>query len=250
MTGARADPHNTAPPGGVQTPHTYKVGASTYGGASDPSSGIYGYKGDDLRGTHAFAELGMGTALGNLEYGAELIIGYGGKSVTAIKLDIGLGGAPVKGHARRIDLWWETAQALGFSGVGLVSIHRPDGTPIKGPHDDITENPSKDQASSTGVFGIGVGPDFGANLSPDSGAAQVNPIKSVTDFLNTWTSGQGLERLAKIIGGAVLIGMSIKMLMEDVATPTVNLDLSRSPDLTPDELEAARRNRADRKDDE
>src|SRR5215813_13000580 len=42
------------------------VCASEYGGSSDPTSGSHGYHGDNLNGTMAYAELGMGTALGGL----------------------------------------------------------------------------------------------------------------------------------------------------------------------------------------
>ena len=105
------------------------VGASMYGGPSDPSSGTTGYKGDNLdSGPLAFAELGMGHNLGGLAYGAGLVISYKGRAVTAYKLDIGAGGAAVQGHRRDIDLYYRTAAALGFpNGLDLVQI-RPVGS--------------------------------------------------------------------------------------------------------------------------
>lgn len=112
------------------------VGASMYGGPTDPSSGTRGYKGDTLTGTMAFAELDMGTALGDLPYRTKLRITNpkNGKSVIAEKLDIGAGGGPVQGHARRIDLWYETANAIGFgTGTGLVQIEKTDGQLIVPP---------------------------------------------------------------------------------------------------------------------
>ena len=98
------------------------VGASEFGGPGDPGTGSQGYKGDNLTGKSCFAELGMGSNLGGLPYKAQLRITFNGKSVVASKLDIGAGGGDVQGHRRDIDIWWETANALGFSGLGLVQI--------------------------------------------------------------------------------------------------------------------------------
>lgn len=119
--------------GNINNVYAYEVGASDYGGPSDPSTpGTTGSCGESLVGTMAFAELGMGINLGHLACGTQLLIGYNGKSVLATKMDIGLGGAPVAGHVRCIDLWYQTAAALGFSGVGVVTVMRPDGKPIPG----------------------------------------------------------------------------------------------------------------------
>lgn len=98
--------------------------ASTFGGPGDPGTGSHGYHGDNLNGTMAFAELKMGMALGNLPYRTQARITYNGKSVIATKLDIGLGGKGCGGFSRDVDLWWETAQALGFSGLGVVTFER------------------------------------------------------------------------------------------------------------------------------
>jgi len=73
----------------------------------------------------AFAELRMGTALGGLPHGAKVQITYGGRSVIAEKLDIGLGGPGCGGHSREIDLWYQTAQALGFNGLAPVTVTLP-----------------------------------------------------------------------------------------------------------------------------
>jgi len=101
------------------------VCASDYGGPGDPTSGVTGYKGDNLNGKMAFAELNMGTALGNLPYRAKVQISYNGRSVIAEKLDIGLGGPGCGGHGRAIDLWYQTAAALGFSGLAPVTVTLP-----------------------------------------------------------------------------------------------------------------------------
>lgn len=108
------------------------VGASVYGGPRDPSSGTQGYQGDQLPGTMTYAELGYSggdassaNLLGGLPYKAPLRISYGGKSVVARKRDIGAGGGDVQGRPRAIDLWHETAAALGFPfGVGLVKVQQ------------------------------------------------------------------------------------------------------------------------------
>ncbi len=118
------------------------VGASQYGGPGDPTtpgdSGAYG----PLMGHYAFAELSTNwaapsgwnfAALGGLAPYTLLQITYNGRSVIAEKLDVGRGGPPVgqPPHARAIDLWYQTAQALGFQGTGLVEIApAPAGTPV------------------------------------------------------------------------------------------------------------------------
>lgn len=98
------------------------VCASEFGGPNDPGTGSHGYHGDNLKGTMAYAELGMGHALGGLPYRQQAKITYNGRTVTAVKLDIGLGGPGCGGKPRAVDLWWETANALGFSGLGVVTF--------------------------------------------------------------------------------------------------------------------------------
>lgn len=115
------------------------VGASEYGGPADPTSGITGAYGL-LPGHYAFAELSTNPnaglaaldfkALGGLPPHTLLQVTYNGKTLIAEKLDVGAGGGLVGGHPRVIDLWYQTAQALGFTGTGLVQIApAPAGTP-------------------------------------------------------------------------------------------------------------------------
>jgi len=119
------------PPGGKV------VGATQYGGPGDPSTAAdHGAYVDHLTGHYAFAELSSAglnySALGGLAPHTLLQISYGGKSVIAEKLDVGRGGGPVGSPptVRAIDLWWQTAAALGVSGSGLVSLApAPPGTP-------------------------------------------------------------------------------------------------------------------------
>jgi len=103
------------------------VGASYYGGPTDHVSGTVGAAGVSLPGKMSFAELAMGKALGGLPFHSKLKIGYNGKSVIAEKLDIGAGGDDVKGYNRAIDLWYETANAIGMPGTGVVKV-----SPVEG----------------------------------------------------------------------------------------------------------------------
>jgi hypothetical protein len=115
------------------------VGATEYGGPGDPSSGTVGASGVSLTAQpDSFAELGgtsftTAAALGRLPYGTALQISVSGRTVLAYKEDIGLGGAPIDGHARAIDLWWQLARSLGipYEGgrwSGTVSVGSPAGS--------------------------------------------------------------------------------------------------------------------------
>jgi hypothetical protein len=96
------------------------VGATEYGGPGDPSSGTVGSSGVNLlQHPDSYAELGgytfqTATAMGGLAYGTPLRITWGTHSAIAYKRDIGLGGGPVDGLPRVIDLWWELARGLGI----------------------------------------------------------------------------------------------------------------------------------------
>ena len=119
------------PPGSGQ-----RVGATEYGGPGDPGSGTTGASGASLL-VHpdTYAELGgtsfqTATAMGGLAYMTPLRITWAGRSTIAYKRDFGLGGGPVAGLPRVIDLWWQLAGALGIpydDGLwsGPVTIERP-----------------------------------------------------------------------------------------------------------------------------
>jgi len=113
------------------------VGASVFGGKqsggkwvenlADNGGNDLGDHGNHMTGTPAIAELDMGKALGNIPDGTRLELEYNGKKVIAIKADIGAGGADVNGHKRAVDLWWQTANLLGFNdGTGVITIHAVD----------------------------------------------------------------------------------------------------------------------------
>jgi cell wall-associated NlpC family hydrolase len=113
-----------------------RVGATEYGGPGDPSSGEVGSSGVDLA-THpdSYAELGgftfaTATAMGGLPYETPLRITWGAHSAIAYKRDIGLGGGPIDGYPRVIDLWWQLAGSLGIpyedgEWSGPVRVQRP-----------------------------------------------------------------------------------------------------------------------------
>jgi hypothetical protein len=112
------------------------VGASEYGGPGDPTSGTIGARGDDLLDhPDSYAELGglswqTATAMGGLSYMTPLRVTVAGRSAIAYKRDFGLGGGPVAGLPRVIDLWWELAGRLGIPydhGLwsGPVRVQRP-----------------------------------------------------------------------------------------------------------------------------
>jgi hypothetical protein len=96
------------------------VGASEYGGPGDPSSGTVGASGISLLAhPDSYAELGgdtfqTATAMGGLPYLTPLRITWGAHSAVAYKRDFGLGGGPIDGRPRVIDLWWELAGSLGI----------------------------------------------------------------------------------------------------------------------------------------
>lgn len=190
----------------------YVVGASEYGGPGDPTSGHVGSSGVNLTGRMAFAELMMGHALGDLPYGTKLRISYrankeeAGKTVIAEKLDIGLGGNPINGHARRVDLWYQTAHALDFKGLGVIEIQRVDNKPIAGldkstagGYGNITPQSTED-THGTGVFGIGIGPD----VAPEAGS---NAAEAAGDAVGKAAGFLGELSLSKIFKLLVALGL-------------------------------------------
>jgi hypothetical protein len=122
------------PPGSGQL-----VGATEYGGPGDPSSGVVGASGANLiQHPDTYAELGgttfqTATAMGGLPYMTPLRITWRDHSAIAYKRDFGLGGPPIDGLPRVIDLWWEFAIRLRIpyeNGLwsGPVRIARPPST--------------------------------------------------------------------------------------------------------------------------
>ena len=198
---------------------SYVIAASEYGGPGDPSSGHIGASGVDLTGKMAFAELDMGFSLGHLPMGTKLRI-YRRESeetepkvVIAEKLDIGRGGGPVSGHHRRIDLWYETAKALGFHGLGFVQIERLDGKPIPQldrlnirrapiPHREGEGGPTPEGKHSTvgaGILGTGIGTQTEEEGNEASENFK-NAVEAIPGFLGELT-------LKKVLLALVALGL-------------------------------------------
>jgi len=141
------------PPGAGRT-----VGASEYGGPGDPSSGTVGSSGASLLAyPDSYAELGgysfqTAAAMGGLPYGTPLRVTWGRRSAIAYKRDIGLGGGPIDGFPRVIDLWWRFAGSLGIpyehgDWSGPVRIER---TPATGAANLLGGIPTAEVASGAG----------------------------------------------------------------------------------------------------
>jgi hypothetical protein len=176
------------PPGSGQL-----VGATEYGGPGDPSSGVTGARGDNLLAhPDTYAELGgltwqTATAMGGLGYMTPLRITWGGHSAIAYKRDFGLGGRPVAGLPRVIDLWWQLAGRIGIpyeSGLwsGPVRIGRPAAAGAGNLLGQAAAQPPGLAASSTAVLqlaacapaamtGVALTPGQRAQLLPDGLAA-------------------------------------------------------------------------------
>jgi cell wall-associated NlpC family hydrolase len=158
-------------PGGGAT-----VGATEYGGPGDPSSGTVGSSGVNLDAhPDSYAELGgtsfaTATDLGGLAYGTPLRITWNGHSLIADKEDIGLGGGPIDGRPRVIDLWWQLAAGLGIpyeNGLwsGAVKLQH---TPATGAANTLGAAPSDSQAD-TGETGAASDSADPASCDPSAG---------------------------------------------------------------------------------
>ena len=119
--------------------HAYEVGATEYGGPTDPSSGDYGAIPDPSQSylpahPDSYAELSVldqnpangGTftfadanALDHLPYLTALRVTRDGRTVLLYKRDIGYGQGPGQivenGQPYRLDLWWQAARAIGVT---------------------------------------------------------------------------------------------------------------------------------------
>jgi hypothetical protein len=166
-----------------------RVGATEYGGPGDPSSGTVGASGISLLAhPDSYAELGGVTfqtaaAMGGLPYMTALRVSWGGRSAVAYKRDFGLGGGPVSGLPRVIDLWWQFAGALRIPyeagrWSGAVRVARP---PASGAGNVLDQSPAPAAWSASapaaggcgapGVGGVPVTAAPRAQLLPDGRAA-------------------------------------------------------------------------------
>lgn len=161
------------------------VGATEYGGPGDPSSGTVGASGQSLL-VHpdSYAELGgvtfqTATAMGGLPYLTPLRVTWDGRSAVAYKRDFGLGGGPVDGLPRVIDLWWQFAGALripyeGGRWSGAVRVSRP---PDAGAGSVLAQAPVRGAGSAGSAAAAGEGGSAGACTAAVPTAAGV-PLSS------------------------------------------------------------------------
>ena len=226
----------TLPPGGGRI-----VGASTFGGAADPDlPGSVG-AGGELSGHLAYAELSSNwrassgwdfSALGGLPMGTRLRITANGRSVVAVKRDVGRGGPPVGQPPadRAVDLWWQTADALGLPGTwsGLVRVVRTDAQPSAGT-DRATDACAVGLASGSASEIVRIAqeevgtrePEAWSRYGPDPWCALFVswvwrkagidvPTTAFTGALHAWAAGGGGEALPADArpqpGDAVLYG--------------------------------------------
>jgi hypothetical protein len=159
-----ASPNATTPPGGpapggmfaqplkLSQGKWYEVGATQYGGPADPTAGtggaIGGTQGYLPAHPDTFAELSVldsnpangGTftfadanALNNLPYMTGLIVANNGAKKVLYKRDVGYGQGPgqtiAAGQPYRLDVWWQSAGALGVSKNAVkIALAPPLGT--------------------------------------------------------------------------------------------------------------------------
>ncbi len=165
------------------------VGATEYGGPGDPSSGTVGASGANLL-VHpdSYAELGgytfqTATAMGGLPYMTALRVTWGSHSAIAYKRDFGLGGGPVDGLPRVIDLWWQFAQALGIpyeDGLwsGGVQVARP---PAAGAGNVLGQTAGTELAPGAGPEGAPAGAPTGDPAGDPAGGTTADPAACAAD---------------------------------------------------------------------
>ncbi len=194
------------------------VGATEYGGPGDPSSGTVGASGISLLAQpDSFAELGgtsfaTATALGGLPYGAALDISTGDRTVVAYKEDIGLGGGPIDGRPRVIDLWWQLARRLGIP----YEDGRWSGTVKLEP---LAEDCAGTGASAAGTVATTSGPR--ATLLPDGAAAA--PASAPASVKGMIAAGNQIIGKPYVYGGAHGLPLSIVAPYYDCSSSVAHL---------------------------
>lgn len=197
------------------------VGATEYGGPGDPSSGVVGASGSNLLAhPDSYAELGgnsfqTATAIGGLPYMTPLRITWGGRSAIAYKRDFGLGGAPIAGLPRVIDLWWELAGRLGvpYEGgrwSGPVRIERataPGAATVVGDAPAAVSAPaSPANCATTPIAGVPMTAGDRAQLLPDGlAAAPAGAPKAVAQII---AAGNQIAGKPYVYGGGHGIALS------------------------------------------
>jgi cell wall-associated NlpC family hydrolase len=205
-----------------------RVGATEYGGPGDPSSGITGARGDNLVAhPDTYAELGglswqTATAMGGLPYMTPLRITWANRSAIAYKRDFGLGGGPVAGLPRTIDLWWQLSGRLGIpyedgQWSGTVTLQRPPaagaasliGTTAGRP-DTLLSAPAAAQDAALcapgAVAGVPLTPGERAQLLPSGQAAA--PAAAPAAIAQMIAAGNQIAGKPYVYGGAHGLALS------------------------------------------
>ena len=205
-----------------------RVGATEYGGPGDPSSGITGARGDNLLAhPDTYAELGglswqTATTMGGLPYMTPLRITWANRSAIAYKRDFGLGGGPVAGLPRTIDLWWQLSGRLGIpyedgQWSGAVTLQRPPaagaasliGTTAGRP-DTLLSAPAAAQDAALcapgAVAGVPLTPGERARLLPSGQAAA--PAAAPAAIAQMIAAGNQIAGKPYVYGGAHGLALS------------------------------------------
>lgn len=172
----------------------YRVGATEYGGPSDPSSGDYGASGAFLPAMpNSFAELsvldtnpanggsftfGDANALNTLPYGTAIRVANGGRQKVLFKRDVGYGQGPGQTLPYRLDVWWQSAGALGISKNPVdIQLAPPSGTgatlgQLPGPADTVgSEDCPAGTPITVSTAGLALTEGGQAKILPDGSAA-------------------------------------------------------------------------------
>ena len=164
----------------------YEVGATTYGGPGDPTSGDYGSipnPDESYLPAHpdTFAELSVldsnpanasgftfadANALSNLPYLSGLRVAHDGRERLLLKRDTGYGQGPGQfisnGQPYRLDVWWQAAQPLGITKSAVkVAL-----APSTGAAPTLGALPASSEASGTGEASAACPVDEGAGNIP------------------------------------------------------------------------------------
>jgi hypothetical protein len=158
----------------------YEVGATEYGGPSDPTSGDYGAipdPGQAYLPAHpdSFAELSVldrnpansgsftfsdADALSGLAYLTGLRVRHGGREAILIKRDVGYGQGPgqfvANGQPYRLDVWWQAAQQLGVR-KSAVDVQLTPRTGAGATLEALPETVRPSEAASPACEVLGVG---------------------------------------------------------------------------------------------
>ncbi|HXD54965.1 MAG TPA: hypothetical protein VN618_09455 [Solirubrobacteraceae bacterium] len=211
----------------------YEVGATEYGGPSDPRSGSYGSipnPGESYLPAHpaSFAELSVlasnpanggsftfsdADALGSLPYLSALRVAHAGHTRLLLKRDIGYGQGPgqfiANGQPYRLDVWWQAAEPLGITKTAVkVQLTPGTGTaPTLGTLPSSTESsPAAELAAAcpageiTGSIPLPLTPGTQTKILPSglaaAGESAPTPVKRMV------AAGNRLFAASYLYGGA------------------------------------------------